>query len=90
VTITLPRSLNPATNPAGWLAAAGTVYAAVVMIDNALSHRGVIDTSVIVAAVGAVAALFTRQAVTPVSDPRNASGVPLAPVAAPPVTPPAP
>lgn len=95
MTITLPRFLNPATNPAGWMAAAGAVYAAAVMIDNAVSHHGVIDTSVIVAAVGAVAALFTRQAVTPVSDPKNASGVPLVPVVTPaaPVaaaTPPAP
>lgn len=78
--ITLPRALNVSTNPAGLLAAAGVIYAAAVMIVNAVNHHGVIDTNVIVAAVGAVAALFTRQAVTPVADPKNGAGVPLVPV----------
>jgi hypothetical protein len=88
VNTTLPRALNPATNPAGWLAAAGAVYAAAVMVYNAVNHHGVIDTNVIIAAVGAVGALLTRQAVTPVADPKNGAGVPLAPVV--PVPPPAP
>jgi hypothetical protein len=76
------RALSITTNPAGWLAAAGAVYAAAVMIMNAVHGHGIIDTSVIVAAIGAVGALFTRQLVTPVSDPRS-GGVPLVPVAGP-------
>ena len=86
--VTVPRALNVNTNPAGLLAAAGVVYAAAVMIYNAVHHHGVIDTNVIIAAVGAVAALFTRQVVTPVADPKNGAGVPLVPVM--PVTPTAP
>lgn len=78
--VTVPRALNVNTNPAGLLAAAGVVYAAAVMIYNAVQHHGVIDTNVIVAAVGAVAALLTRQVVTPVADPKNGAGVPLIPV----------
>lgn len=79
--VTVPRALNVNTNPAGLLAAAGVVYAAAVMIYNAVQHHGVIDTNVIVAAVGAIAALLTRQVVTPVADPKNGAGVPLVPMA---------
>jgi hypothetical protein len=79
VSITLPRALSFSTNPAGWLAAAGAVTAAVTMIVNALNHHGVISTGVVVAAVGAVGALLTRQAVTPTADPKNGAGVPLVP-----------
>lgn len=86
----LPRILNPATNPAGLLAAAGAVYAAAVMIYNVVNHHGVIDTAVIVAAIGAVGALFTRQAVTPTADPKSADGVPLVPAAPPAAEPPKP
>jgi hypothetical protein len=78
--VTVPRALNINTNPAGWLAAAGAVYAAAVMIYNAWNHHGVIDTNVIIAAVGAVGALLTRQVVTPVNDPKNGAGVPLVPL----------
>lgn len=84
--VTVPRALNISTNPAGWLAAAGAVYAAAVMIYNAFNHHGVIDTNVIIAAVGAVGALLTRQVVTPVSDPKDGAGQPLAPLS-PPVAP---
>jgi hypothetical protein len=80
VNFTFPRGLNITTNPAGWLATAGAVYAAAVMIYNAVNHHGVIDTNALVAAVGAVGALLTRQVVTPVSDPKNGAGVPLVPV----------
>jgi hypothetical protein len=73
----LPRSLHPATNPAGYMAAAGTIYAGAAMIYNARYHHGVIDVPVIIAAVGAVAALLTRQVVTPVGDPRDGNGSPL-------------
>jgi len=68
------RLVSPTLNPAGLMAAAGTVYAAAVMIYNAMHHHGVIDPAVIVAAVGAVAALLTRQVVTPVADPRDGNG----------------
>lgn len=77
------RLVNPVTNPAGYLAAAGAVYAAAVMIYNAMHHHGVIDTAVIVAAIGAVGALFTRTLVTPVKDPKDGNGQPLLPVAPP-------
>lgn len=77
--MTVPRALNPATNPAGWLAAVGAVAAAVVMITSALQGHGLIDPAVIIAAVGAVGALLTRHVVTPVADPKNSAGVPLVP-----------
>lgn len=79
----MPRLLNPLTNPAGYLSAAGAVLAAAVMITNAVNHHGIIDATVIVAAVGAVGALFARQQVTPVKDPKDGNGNPLLP--APPV-----
>jgi hypothetical protein len=75
----LPRTLDPMTNPSGYLAAAGAIVSAAVMIDNAVHHHGIIDSSVIVAAVGAVSALFARQITTPVADPRNGAGVKLVP-----------
>lgn len=76
---TVPRVLNPVTNPNGYVAAAGAVIAAAVMITNALHHHGVIDTTVIVSAVGAVAALFGRQVTTPIADPKDVTGRPLVP-----------
>ena len=80
--VTVPRALNITTNPAGWMAAAGAVYAAAVMLYNAIQGHGVIDTGVVIAAVGAVGALLTRQVVTPVADPKNGAGVPLFPAPA--------
>lgn len=80
MTLTIPRSLNPATNPTGWLAAIGAVYAVAVMSYNAFNGFGILDPGVIASAVGAVLALFARQVVTPVADPKDASGRPLAPV----------
>lgn len=62
------------------LAAAGAIYAATVMITNTINHHGVIDPEVIVAAIGAVGALFTRQLVTPVADPKDGNGNPLKPL----------
>lgn len=70
----MKRAVSPALNPAGLMATAGAVYAAAVMISNAVHHHGLIDPAVIVAAVGAVAALLTRQVVTPVADPRDGNG----------------
>jgi len=73
----MKRALSPSLNPAGLTSAGLAVYAAVVMITNAVHHHGVIDPPVIVAAIGAVAALLTRQAVTPVADPKDGNGNPL-------------
>src|SRR6266498_1764173 len=75
--VPMRRLLSPSLNPAGLTSAGLAVYAAVVMILNAYHGHGVIDPPVIVAAVGAVAALLTRQAVTPVRDPRDGNGTPL-------------
>ena len=83
----MKRAVSPTLNPAGLMAAAGAVYAAAVMITNAVHHHGIIDPAVIVAAVGAVAALLTRQVVTPVADPRDGNGKPLQPAAVPAVVP---
>lgn len=71
------RVITPTLNPAGLTTAGMAVYAAAVMIANAVHHHGIIDPPVIVAAVGAVAALLTRQVVTPVADPRDGNGTPL-------------
>ena len=73
----MKRSLSLNLNPTGLMAAAGAVYAAVAMIWNACHHHGIINPSVIIAAVGAVAALLTRQVVTPVADPKDGNGQPL-------------
>jgi hypothetical protein len=75
----MKRALSPVTNSAGLSAAGLAVYAAAVMIYNATQGHGVIDVPVIVAAVAAVAALYTRQKVTPVADPRDGNGQPLKP-----------
>jgi len=81
------RAISPTLNPAGLMATGGAVYAATAMILNAYHGHGVIDPPVIIAAVGAVAALLTRQVVTPVADPKDGNGNPLVPVP-PPVVPP--
>lgn len=78
-TVNVPRAISPTTNPAGLMATAGAVLAAVVMILNAVNHHGIIDPAVVVAAVGAVAALLTRQVVTPLADPKDGAGNPLTP-----------
>jgi hypothetical protein len=79
----IPRLASPATNPNGYLAAVGAVLAAVVMIYNAVNHRGPVDATVIVSGAGALLALLSRQYVTPVSDPRDGNGNSLAAVPAP-------
>lgn len=73
----MKRALSPTLNPAGLMAAAGAIYAATVMVWNATHHHGVIDPQVIVAALGAMAFLYTRLKVTPVADPRDGNGNPL-------------
>ena len=75
----MKRLLSPATNPAGLTAAGMAIYAAAVMITNVVHHHGVVDVPAVVAAISAVAALYTRQKVTPVTDPKDGNGQPLAP-----------
>ncbi len=78
----LKRALAPATNPTGIGSSAAAIYAAIVMIVNAVSHHAVIDPQVILAALGAAAFLYARFKVTPVADPKDGNGQPL--VAVPP------
>ena len=78
----VPRPLHPVTNAPGYMAAAGAIFAAATMIYNAYNHHGVIDVQVIVAAAAAIAALLTRQVVTPVSDPVDGCGNKLVPAPA--------
>jgi hypothetical protein len=73
----MKRALSPSTNAAGLSSAGLAVYAAVVMIYNAASHHGVISVPVIIAAVAAVAAWYTRTKVTPVADPKDGNKTPL-------------
>ena len=73
----MKRALSPHLNPAGYMAAIGAVYAVAIMIWNAYRHHGIIDPQVVVAALAAVAALLTRQVVTPVGDPKDGNGKPL-------------
>jgi len=80
----LPRMVNPLTNPNGYLAAAGAVLGVAVMVDNAVHHHGTVNTTVIISMIGAVGALFARQYVTPVRDPKDGNGTALTP-AQPPV-----
>jgi hypothetical protein len=74
----LKRALTPATNPTGLGSAVAAIYAAIVMIVNAAHHHAVIDPQVIVAAAGAAAFLYARFKVTPVADPKDGNGQPLA------------
>jgi len=50
------------------------------MIWNAANHHAVIDPQVIVSAAGAAAFLYARFKVTPVADPKDGNGQPLAAV----------
>ncbi len=75
---TLKRALTPTLNPTGLGSSIAAVYAAVVMVWNATHHHAVVDPQVILAALGAAAFLYTRVKVTPVADPRDGNGAPLA------------
>ena len=68
------RILSPSRNPAGLTSLAAALYALGYGIWNVTHHRGAVDPQVIVAALSAVAALFTRQVVTPVADPHDGAG----------------
>lgn len=86
----MKRALTLNTNPTGLGAAAGTIYAAAVMVYNAVNHHGVINPEVIIAAVGAAAFLYSRFLVTPVADPKDGDGQPLVTATPAPPAPPAP
>lgn len=73
----IKRALSPSTNAPGLMAAAAAIYAAVAMILHVVHHQGVIDPQVIVSALAAAAALYTRFVVTPVADPKDGNGKPL-------------
>ena len=74
----MKRALAPSLNPTGLGSAAAAIYAAVVMIWNATHHHGVIQAPVILAAIAAAWGVYTRMHVTPVADPRDGNGLPLA------------
>jgi hypothetical protein len=76
----LARALSPKLNPGGYMAAAGAIYAAGVMVLNAAHGHGPISVPVIVAAVAAITSLLSRHVVTPVADPRTSDGTQLIPV----------
>jgi hypothetical protein len=75
--MTAKRALSPSTNATGLASAAAAIYAAAVMIYNAVNHHAVIDPQVVIAAIGAAAFLYTRFKVTPIADPRDGNGNPL-------------
>jgi hypothetical protein len=75
----MKRILSPSTNPAGLTSLIAALYALGYGAWNVAHHRGAVDPQVIVAALAAVAALFTRQVVTPVSDPHDGAGRALVP-----------
>lgn len=81
--MTAKRALSPNTNATGIGSAVAALYAAAVMIWNATHHHAVIDPQVIIAAISAAAFLYTRFKVTPVADPRDGNGQPLAPAPTP-------
>lgn len=81
------RILSPVTNPTGWVAGAGTIYAIVQWAWTASGNKGT-ASPVVVAIALAVAALFTRFYVTPTADPKDAIGHPLAPLPEPVLAPP--
>jgi hypothetical protein len=72
------RALSPTLNPTGIGASVAAIYAAVVMIVNVTHHQAAIDPQVILSAVFAAAFLYSRFKVTPVADPRDGNGQPLA------------
>ena len=73
----MKRMLAPSLNPTGLGSAIAALYAAAVMITNAVHHQGVIDPQVVIAALSAAAFLYARFKVTPVADPKDGNGAPL-------------
>ncbi len=82
----LKRTLTPTLNPAGIGSALAALYALGQAIWNAAHHHAAIDPQVVLAALAAAAFLYTRFKVTPVGDPRDGNGAPLA-VRTPPLLP---
>jgi hypothetical protein len=77
----IKRLLTPSLNPTGLTASAGVLYLIVQSILNYRAHSAIIDPQVVIAAIGTVLALLTRQVVTPVKDPRDGNGAQLGQVA---------
>jgi hypothetical protein len=70
--------------PAAIGSAVLALYAAVMMLLHVLVwHDGVLDTSVLIAAAGALWGLYTRARVTPTAAPKDDLGQPLIPVTTP-------
>lgn len=81
----MTRSLSPQTNPTGLTSAAGALYVVVQWAWTATGHKGVVSP-IVVALAFTVVSLLTRYYVTPVSDPRDPIGRPLAPLPEPVIT----
>jgi hypothetical protein len=79
------RLLAPSLNPAGLSGTIAALYAAGLMISHVISHQAAFSLPVTVAAVSAVLSFLTRQAVTPVADPKDGAGRPLVPAESEPV-----
>lgn len=75
----MKRILNPATNPAGWSAALALAYALAQAAVNVHAQHKALTAPVVVAIAGSVLAGWIRGRVTPVADPKDGSGNPLAP-----------
>lgn len=73
----MKRAFSPATNPAGLTSLIAALYALGTGIWNVAHNHVALDPQVVVAALAAAAAWYTRQAVTPVRDPRDGAGHPL-------------
>lgn len=70
----MKRLLTPSLNPAGLMAAAAAAWA---LYAGIRAHA--VTAQVVVAALTAFASLLTRQAVTPVADPKDGAGRRLTP-----------
>lgn len=75
----MKRLLTPALNMPGLIAAIAAIYAIVQAAANTAGHGSVLTAPVIVAAIGAGLAAYTRTQVTPVADPRDGNSKPLTP-----------
>jgi len=75
----MKRALSPLTNPAGLTATGMALYAVISMVASTMHHHGAFSVPVVVAFISSAAALYTRQKVTPVTDPVDGAGRPLVP-----------
>ena len=72
--MTIPRWLNPRTNPTGYAAFFSFAYAVANAVTNQLHGGKVLTLPVIIGAVGTVGSVWLRHMVAPNADPRNALG----------------